>query len=106
MAPHLQRCQGLAVADYSFPLGRLEAEVPSTFAHLGYYHSFLKKIRSSLIARVSDTTYSSSSNGPVNCPSVVHSEGTTRPLIKTFSEGFGINHAFIAWNFSVSMMRL
>ena len=25
-------CQGLAVADYSFALGRLEAAVPSTFA--------------------------------------------------------------------------
>jgi hypothetical protein len=39
MAPHLQRCQGLAVADYSFTLGRLEAGAPSTFAHLGYYFS-------------------------------------------------------------------
>jgi hypothetical protein len=36
MAPHLQRCQGLAVADYSFTLGRLEAGAPSTFAHLGF----------------------------------------------------------------------
>ena len=32
MPPHLLRCQGLAVADYSFTLGRLEAGVPSTFA--------------------------------------------------------------------------
>jgi hypothetical protein len=30
--PHLLRCQGLAVNDYSFALGRLEAGVPSTFA--------------------------------------------------------------------------
>jgi hypothetical protein len=36
VAPHLQRCQGLAVAYYSFALGRLEAEAPSTFAQLGF----------------------------------------------------------------------
>jgi len=36
MPPHLLRCQGLAVADYSFALGRLEAGAPSTFAQLGY----------------------------------------------------------------------
>ena len=36
MPPHLLRCQGLAVNDYSFTLGRLEAGVPSTFAQLGY----------------------------------------------------------------------
>jgi hypothetical protein len=37
MPPHLQRCQGLAVADYNFTLGRLEAGAPSAFAHLGLY---------------------------------------------------------------------
>ena len=36
MPPHLLRCQGLAVGDYSFALGRLEAGAPSTFAQLGY----------------------------------------------------------------------
>ena len=35
MPPHLLRCQGFAVADYSFTLGRLEAGAPSTFAQLG-----------------------------------------------------------------------
>jgi hypothetical protein len=35
MPPHLLRCQGLAVDDYSFALGRLEAGTPSTFAQLG-----------------------------------------------------------------------
>ena len=35
MIPHLLRCQGFAVAYYSFILGRLAAEAPSTFAHLG-----------------------------------------------------------------------
>ena len=33
-APHLLRCQGFAVGNYSFTLGRLEAGAPSTFAHL------------------------------------------------------------------------
>ena len=28
MPPHLLRCQGIAVGNYSFTLGRLEAEVP------------------------------------------------------------------------------
>ena len=42
MAPNLQRCQGLAVANYSFALGRLEAEIPSTFAHLGYKPSQIR----------------------------------------------------------------
>jgi len=37
MAPHLLRCQGIAVGDYSFTLGRLEAGAPSTFAHSGLY---------------------------------------------------------------------
>ena len=44
MPPHLLRCQGLAVGDYSFALGRLskiplagEAGAPSTFAQLGSY---------------------------------------------------------------------
>ncbi len=36
MPPHLLRCQRIAVAYYSFNLGRLEAGAPSTFAHLGY----------------------------------------------------------------------
>lgn len=35
MAPHLLRCQGFAVDNYSFTLGRLEAGVPSAFAQLG-----------------------------------------------------------------------
>jgi hypothetical protein len=39
MLPHLLRCQGLAVDDYSFALGRLEAGTPSTFAQLGYNDS-------------------------------------------------------------------
>jgi len=36
MPPHLLRCQGLAVDDYSFTLGRLKAGATSTFAQLGY----------------------------------------------------------------------
>ena len=36
MPPHLLRCQGIAVGDYSFTLGRLEAGAPSTFVKLGY----------------------------------------------------------------------
>jgi len=36
MPPHLLRCHGLAVDDYSFALGRLEAGTPSTFAQLGF----------------------------------------------------------------------
>jgi hypothetical protein len=36
MPSHLLRCQGLAVEDYSFALGRLEAGVSSTFAHLEF----------------------------------------------------------------------
>jgi hypothetical protein len=35
MSLHLLCCQGLAVANYSFALGRLEAGAPSTFAQLG-----------------------------------------------------------------------
>jgi REP-associated tyrosine transposase len=35
MAPHLLRCQGFAVGNYSFALGRREAGVPSAFAQLG-----------------------------------------------------------------------
>jgi len=34
MPPHLLRCQGFALDDYSVALGRLEAGAPSTFAHL------------------------------------------------------------------------
>jgi hypothetical protein len=40
MPPHLLRCQGLAVNDYSFALGRLEAGAPSTFAQLGLKKTF------------------------------------------------------------------
>jgi len=36
MPPHLLRCQGLAVNNYSFALGRLEAGAPSTFDQLGF----------------------------------------------------------------------
>jgi len=39
MAPHLQRCQGFAVGNYSVTLGRLEDEAPSTFAQLGFYYA-------------------------------------------------------------------
>ena len=35
MPPHLLRCQGIAVDDYRFALGRLEARAPSTFAQQG-----------------------------------------------------------------------
>jgi len=35
MSPHLLRCQGLAVGDYSFALGRLKAGATSTFAQIG-----------------------------------------------------------------------
>jgi hypothetical protein len=37
MPPHLLRCQRIAVAYYSFTLGRLEVGAPSTFAHLGFH---------------------------------------------------------------------
>lgn len=37
MPPHLLRCQGIAVGNYSFTLGRLEAGAPSTFAQLGFH---------------------------------------------------------------------
>jgi hypothetical protein len=40
-ATQLLRCQGLAVDDYSFALGRLEAGATSTFAQLGYNVSVL-----------------------------------------------------------------
>jgi hypothetical protein len=36
MTPHLLRCQGFAVANYSFTLGRLATGASSTFAQLGY----------------------------------------------------------------------
>jgi hypothetical protein len=36
MPSHLLRCQGLAVDDYSFARGRLEAGTPSTFAQLRF----------------------------------------------------------------------
>jgi hypothetical protein len=35
MTAYLLRCQGLAVNDYSFALGRLAAGLPSTFDQLG-----------------------------------------------------------------------
>jgi len=40
MAAHLPRCQGFAVGNYSFTLGRLEAEAPSTFAQLAFNHAY------------------------------------------------------------------
>jgi len=43
MIPHLLRCQGFAVANYSFTLGRLAAGAPLTFAQLGY-----QKMKSSI----------------------------------------------------------
>ena len=36
MIPYLLRCRGLAVAYYSFALGRLGSGASSTFAQLGY----------------------------------------------------------------------
>jgi len=36
MTPHLLRCQGLGVGNYTLAPGRLEAEAPSTFAQLGF----------------------------------------------------------------------
>jgi hypothetical protein len=36
MLLHLLRCQGIAVADYSFTLGRLETAASSTFATSGF----------------------------------------------------------------------
>ena len=36
MILHLLRCQGFAVPDYGFTLGRLESEASSTFATSGY----------------------------------------------------------------------
>jgi hypothetical protein len=35
MLPHLLRCQGFAVDNYSFTLGRLKAGATLTFAQLG-----------------------------------------------------------------------
>jgi hypothetical protein len=37
MIPHLLRCRGFAVDDYSFTLGRLGFGASSTFAQLGLY---------------------------------------------------------------------
>jgi len=37
MAPHLLRCQGIAVGPPDFTLGRLEAGAPSTFANQGTF---------------------------------------------------------------------
>jgi hypothetical protein len=42
MSPLLLRCQGLAVDNYSFALGRLKAGATSTFAQLGFYLKGLK----------------------------------------------------------------
>jgi hypothetical protein len=39
MPSHLQRCQGIAVGNYSFTLGRLEAGTPSTFAQSGFHYA-------------------------------------------------------------------
>jgi hypothetical protein len=44
MSSHLLRCQGLAVDDYSFALGRLEAGATSTFAQLGWKVKVAKKL--------------------------------------------------------------
>ena len=41
MSPHPLRCQGLAVDDYSFTLGRLKAGATSTFAQLGLQQCWL-----------------------------------------------------------------
>ena len=43
MPSHLLRCQGIAVGNYSFTLGRLEAGAPSTLAHLGLRNPAIKK---------------------------------------------------------------
>jgi hypothetical protein len=40
MIPHLLRCQEIAVANYSFNLGRLEAAASSTFATSGFLQAF------------------------------------------------------------------
>ena len=52
MPPHFLRCQGLAVNDYSFALGRLETGAPSTFAQLvvllkvkGFLGSLCQKLK-------------------------------------------------------------
>jgi hypothetical protein len=37
MIPHLLRCRGFAVDDYSFTLGRLGSGATSTFARLGFH---------------------------------------------------------------------
>ncbi len=48
MIPHLLRCQGFAVNDYSFTLERLESAASSTFATLGQVN------RCSLGSRLAD----------------------------------------------------
>jgi hypothetical protein len=57
MSPHLLRCQGLAVDEYSFALGRLEAEATSTFAQLGL-HSQLGKENIAWLAGLRVLSYS------------------------------------------------
>jgi hypothetical protein len=41
MLPHLLRCQGLGVGDYTLALGRLETGAASTFAQLGYQLNYV-----------------------------------------------------------------
>ncbi len=52
MPPHLLRCQGFAVNDYSLTLGHLEARAPSTFDQLvvllkvkGFLASLCQKLK-------------------------------------------------------------
>ena len=45
MASHPLRCQGIAVGDYNFTLGRLEAGAPSTFAQSGCNFAAVANIR-------------------------------------------------------------
>jgi len=51
MIPHLLRCRGFAVNDYSFTLGRLGYGASSTFAQSGWYKLslFFAAFQSSLI---------------------------------------------------------
>jgi hypothetical protein len=52
MPPHLLRCRRLAVAYYSFTLGRLEAGAPSTFAHSELHIDFFALLGSIGICRL------------------------------------------------------
>ncbi len=54
--PHFLRCRGLAVADYSFALGRLGSGASSAFAHLGFKfigHKARRDIKAKNISRPS-----------------------------------------------------